>query len=118
MRIATSHNTPRELEKKNEKKDVTPTLPELPPNAFFLTSSLHPNSLLCSDKKTCKPIPTPIPIITIEFSANAAFIEAAASSAGVVITTIPKYTKIVINPTRTDLKIEFSYSTPYTKVSG
>ena len=53
---------------KKEKNEVAAVLPEFPPNAFLFTSSLHPRSLLFSDKKTCKPIPIPIPIITMEFS--------------------------------------------------
>jgi len=78
---------------------VLTTLPEFPLNAFFFTFSLHPNNLLFEDKKTCKPIPIPIPNITIEFSCNAALIAASGSNAGVVSRTTERYTTIVIIPT-------------------
>ncbi len=59
---------PSGTREKNEKNEVAVALPEFPPKAFFWTSSLHPNNLLFSDKKTCNPIPIPITTITIEFS--------------------------------------------------
>jgi len=59
------------------------------------------------------PTPIPIPNITIEFSCNAALIEAAGSSAGVVNTTTVRYPTIVITPTMNDFKIGFmNYSNP------
>ena len=98
---------PSGTREKNEKKDVVATLPEFAPNAFFFTLSLHPNNLLFEDKKTCKPIPIPIPNITIEFIWNAALIAASGSNAGVVITTTDRYTTIVIIPTRIAFLIGF-----------
>jgi len=90
---------PSGTREKNEKKDVVATLPEFAPNAFFFTSSLHPNNLLFEDKKTCSPIPIPIPMITMAFSWNAALMAYIGSNAGVVITTTDRYRTIVIIPT-------------------
>ncbi len=59
---------PKGTSEKNEKKEVVAVLPEFPPNAFVLTLSLHPNSLLFSERNICRPIPIPIPIITTAFS--------------------------------------------------
>lgn len=90
---------PSGTRERKEKKDVAAVLLEFPPNAFFFTLRLHPRCLLFSDKKTCNPIPIPIPMITIEFSWNAALIAASGSNAGVVIITTERYTIIVIIPT-------------------
>jgi len=67
---------------------VLTTLPEFPLNAFFYTFSLHPNNLLFEDKKTCNPIPIPIPMITMEFIWNAALIASTGSNAGVVVSSV------------------------------
>jgi len=103
---------PSGTREKNEKKDVVATLPEFPPNAFFFMLSLHPNNLLFADKKTCNPIPIPIPMITMEFSWNAALIASSGSNAGVVITTTDRYTTMVIIPTMIAFWIGFIYCSP------